>query len=113
MVCIISLPCSVLKLIYSAGTEDGGYRQVLLFAIGAKALAFVLGLTHITVDYRALGKGMTMTKKKREEVEAGIADRDVHPLIRRVSVKQVTIAGLMLLGAMAITAWVILIKYLL
>ena len=112
MVCI-SLPCSVLKLIYRAGSQDGGYRQVLLFAIGVKALAFILGPTYITVDYRALGKGMTMTKKKREEMEAGIADRDVHPLTRRVSIKQVTIAGLMLLGAMVITAWVVFIKYLL
>lgn len=86
---------------------------MLLVAIGIKALAFVLGLTYITVDYRMLGKGMTLTKKRREREEAAIVDPTTYPLTKRTSVKEVTIAGLSLLGTMVITAWVVFVKYLL
>ena len=77
-----------------------------------KAVAFVLGLTYILVDYIYLGKGMTMTKKEREQTEEAIVNRDAHPLTRRTVLRGVTYGGLGLLTSIVITAWVVFVKYL-
>lgn len=94
-------------------TEDNAYTRVLSFAIGVKSLAFLLGLTYIFVDYKALGKGMTMTRKAREKREAQIEKPETDPLTKRESFKSVTYAGLGLLASIIITAWVVFIRYLL
>lgn len=94
-------------------TKDNAYTRVLLFAMGVKALAFILGLTYICVDYKALGKGMTMTLKQREARERSIADPENDPLTNRKVIRTVTYSGLALLGSIIITAWVVFVKYLL
>ncbi|KAJ8113238.1 hypothetical protein OPT61_g4586 [Boeremia exigua] len=94
-------------------TEGNGYTRVLSFAIGVKALAFLLGVTYIVVDYKALGKGMTLTLRDREEQEKQIDDAQSDPLTRRQHLTSVTYAGLSLLTSIIITAWVVFIKYLL
>ena len=94
------------------GTENNGYHKVLLVAIGIKAWAFVLGLLYIIVDHRLLGKGMTMTRVKRETIEATIENRDVHPLTRRTSKLWFTILTFSLLVAMIATAWAVFLRYL-
>lgn len=94
-------------------TEGHGYTRVLFFAIGVKSLAFLLGLTYIVVDYKALGKGMTLTLKHREAREKEINDPTADPLTRRQHLRSITYAGLGLLASIIITAWVVFIRYLL
>ncbi len=76
-------------------------------------MAFLLGLTYIFVDYKALGKGMTMTLKQREAREKQIGDPESDPLTKRTQLKAVTYSGLALLASIIITAWVVFIRYLL
>jgi uncharacterized membrane protein len=82
---------------------------VLKTTIGIKSLAFALGLVYILVDYRYLGAGLTMTRKKRDAIEKTILteDRDTHPITRRVPVKGVTVACMCLLAGFVVTAWVL------
>ncbi|PNP79320.1 hypothetical protein FNYG_07396 [Fusarium nygamai] len=94
------------------GTEDNGYYKVLLVAIGIKAWAFVLGVSYIIVDYKLLGKGMTMTRVQREAIEATIDDRDANPLTRRRSKPWFTALAFGLLVAMVATAWAVFLRYL-
>ncbi|KAF9691594.1 hypothetical protein EKO04_010530 [Ascochyta lentis] len=94
-------------------TKDNAYPRVLLFAIGVKVLAFLLGLTYIFVDYKALRKSITLTRRQREDCESKISDPKFHPLTRREMVMSVSYAGLGLLGSIIISAWVVFIRYLL
>ena len=88
------------------------YDRVLKFAMAVKAVAFALGVSYIIVDYKFLGKGMTMTRKQRESVEETIVEQSDHPLTKRRVVRKVTYAGLGLLVSIVITAWVVFVKYL-
>ncbi|KLO82675.1 uncharacterized protein LW93_9879 [Fusarium fujikuroi] len=94
------------------GTEDNGYYKVLLVAIGIKAWAFVLGVSYIIVDYKLLGKGMTMTRVQREAKEAVIEDCDADPLTRRRSKPWFTALTFGLLVAIIASAWAVFFKYL-
>lgn len=94
------------------GTEDNGYYKVLLVAIGIKAWAFVLGVSYIIVDYKLLGKGMTMTRVQREAKEAVIEDCDADPLTRRRSKPWFTALTFGLLVAIIASAWAVFLKYL-
>ncbi|KAF5539797.1 major facilitator superfamily transporter [Fusarium napiforme] len=94
------------------GTQDNGYYKVLLVAIGIKAWAFVLGVSYIIVDYKLLGKGMTMTRVQREAIEVTIEDRDANPLTRRRSKPWFTALTFGLLVAMVASAWVVFLRYL-
>jgi hypothetical protein len=53
-----------------------GYTNVLLIGIGFKTLAFFLGLFYIFVDFKYLGKGMTMSEGRRNKLEEEIEDED-------------------------------------
>lgn len=90
-------------------TPGRGYDRVLKLTIGIKALAFALGLGYIWVDHRYLGAGLTMTRKKRDAVEATIPveKRHEHPITRRVPVRWVTIGCLCLLAGFVVCAWVL------
>lgn len=94
------------------GTENNGYYKVLLVAIGIKAWAFVLGVSYIIVDYKLLGKGMTMTRLQREAKEAMIEDRNADPLTRRNSSPWFTALTFGLLVAIIASAWAVFLKYL-
>ncbi|USW54123.1 Putative major facilitator superfamily, MFS transporter superfamily [Septoria linicola] len=98
------------------GTEGQGYDKVLSLAIGMKAFAFAVALIYLFVDYRCLGKGMTMTRKKREAREAELllteTDPQDDPLTRRTSNKYMTGVTLALLLGIIITAWVVFVVYL-
>lgn len=94
------------------GTRDGGYHRVLLVAISIKAWAFVLGLSYILIDYKRLGKGMTMTRRQREAREALIVDRDSDLLTRRTSKNWFTALTFSLLVAIIASAWAVFIFYL-
>lgn len=93
-------------------SENMGYDKVLKLTIGIKAWAFVLGITYILIDYKKLGKGMTMTRKQRERRESEIVDEMLDPLTRRNTNRAVTIAALASLLAIIITAWVLFITHL-
>lgn len=93
-------------------TPEMGYFRVLNLAIGLKSLAFLIAVSYIVVDYRLLGKGMTMTRSQRQCREAEITHKDADPLTRRVVSPRVTYAGLALLGCMVVTAWVLFVRYL-
>ncbi|KAF6821766.1 major facilitator superfamily transporter [Colletotrichum plurivorum] len=94
------------------GTEGNGYSKVLVVAIAVKAWAFVLGLTYILIDYKFLGKGMTMTRKQREAREAQVVDRQADPLTRRTSKKWFTAVTFGLLVAIVASAWAVFVRYL-
>ncbi|OAL46303.1 MFS general substrate transporter [Pyrenochaeta sp. DS3sAY3a] len=94
------------------GTENMGYTKVLLFAIGIKSWGFVLGVLYIILDFKKLGKGMTMTRHQREARLKAITDPANDPLTRRVPNKYITIAALTMLVALIVVAWVMFFKYL-
>lgn len=90
-------------------TPGRGYDRVLKLTIGLKSWAFALGIGYILVDKFYLGSGLTMTRKKRDAVEATIPkeDKPTHPLLRRVPVPWVTYTCLTMLAAFVVTAWVL------
>lgn len=94
------------------GTKDMGYTKVLLFAIGIKAWGFVLGVLYIVLDFKKLGKGMTLTRNQREARLKAIVDPLTDPLTRRVPNKFVTIATLLILCGLVVVAWVLFFQYL-
>ncbi|KAF4837236.1 Major facilitator superfamily domain-containing protein 1 [Colletotrichum tropicale] len=93
-------------------TEGNGYSKVLIVAIAIKAWAFVLGLSYIFIDYKFLGKGMTMTRKQREARESQIVDKEADPLTRRTSKKWFTTLTSGLLLAIIASAWAVFVRYL-
>jgi len=82
---------------------------VLKLTIGLKAWAFALGIGYILVDKVYLGSGLTMTRKRRDAIEASIpkADKPRHPLLKRKPVAWVTYTCLALLAGFVVTAWVL------
>lgn len=94
------------------GTKDMAYDRVLLVSTAIKAWGFCLGCCYIVLDHKKLGKGMTLTRAKREQIESEIVDRDSHPLTKRETKKPWTIYTLSILAAMIATAWTLFIKYL-
>ncbi|KAL0942045.1 MFS transporter [Colletotrichum truncatum] len=95
------------------GTKDMGYSKVLKVSTAIKAWGFAVGCCYIILDHKKLGKEMTLTRNKREAIEAEIVDRDSHPLTKREVKKPWTIYTLSMLVAMIATAWTLFIKYLL
>lgn len=93
-------------------TADGGYSSVLKMAIGLKAWAFVLGISYILVDYKWLGKGMTMTLKQRQAREAAVVDPATDPLTKREVKPWFTALTFALLVAMIVSAWAVFMTYL-
>lgn len=93
-------------------TSDGGYSKVLKVAIAIKAWAFFLGLTYICIDYKLLGKGMTMTRRQREAREAEITDREGDPLTKRTVKPWFTTLTFGLLVAIVASAWAVFLRYL-
>lgn len=91
-------------------TPGGGYFRVLNLAIGLKVLAFFIALIYIFIDYRYLGKGLTMTRHQRDMAEQQIVAESrtqTDPLTKRFPVRNVTICGIIMLAALLITAWVL------
>jgi hypothetical protein len=97
-------------------TADMGYDKVLKLSIGLKAWAFALGLFYILVDFRFLGKGMTMTRAQRQAVERDIVatgtPSEQHPLTRREAKPWMNIATGCLLAGIVASSWTLFIKYL-
>jgi hypothetical protein len=94
------------------GTENQGYGRVLIVSSSIKAVGFFIGLAYIVVDYKKLGRGITMTRKQREIREADIEDRDSDPLTRRNVYKPWTIYTLSALVCMIATGWTLFFVYL-
>lgn len=94
------------------GTEAMGYGRALIVSSCIKAVGFFIGVTYIIVDFKKLGKGITMTRSQREARESEIEDRDADPLTRRRPVKAWTIYVMCALVAMVTTGWTLFIKYL-
>lgn len=96
-------------------TPGKGYDRVLKLAVGLKAWAFVLGCIYLFVDWKFLGSGLTLTRRKRdaEEERIRIAGTEAEENLTKREVKKwVTTTGLCLLGAMLVSAWVLFFKYL-
>lgn len=87
-------------------TENQSYRKVLYLVLSLKAWAVLLGLAYIFMDYKCLGKGMTMSEKARVEKEQVIEDPESDPLTRRTVKRPVTWIGTLLLAAMVVSGWV-------
>lgn len=83
---------------------------MLNLAMGLKILAFFIALVYIVIDYRYLGKGLTMTRHQRDIAEKQILAENrgqTDPLTKRLALRNVTISGIALLTALLITAWVL------
>lgn len=93
-------------------TPGMGYSEVLKLGMSLKAWAFALGIAYLIVDYKKLGRGMTMTRKQREKREAEITDRDSDPLTRRNVWLPMTIWTFSAIVALIITSWTLFIMYL-
>jgi hypothetical protein len=93
-----------------------GYDKVLKLSIGLKAWAFALGLFYLLIDYRFLGKGMTMTRAQRQAVEAEIVATGTpperHPLTKREPKLWMNVATGCLLAGMIASSWALFIRYL-
>ncbi|CAN8103341.1 unnamed protein product [Discula destructiva] len=94
------------------GTENQGYSKVLTVAIAIKVVAFVAGLSYIFVDYKYLGKGMTMTRKQRQAREAAIVDPATDPLTKREVKGWFTALTFVLLVGIVVAAWAVFMVYL-
>lgn len=94
-------------------------------SMGLKAWALVVGLGYIFVDYKRLGRSLTMGRKEREAKEEVLMESEVEekiwlsgeesselPHLRRRVDRRVTIAGLGLLGVMIVVAWTLFLRYL-
>ncbi|KAH7150361.1 major facilitator superfamily domain-containing protein [Dactylonectria estremocensis] len=98
---------TIMEVVYGVvqdGTEAMGYGRVLIVSSSIKAVGFFVGLTYIFVDYKKLGRGITMTRAERERREGDIEDPDSDPLTRRGVFKPWTIYTLSALVAMIATA---------
>lgn len=96
------------------GTKDMGYNRVLIVSSSIKAVGFFIGVSYVIVDFKKLGRAITMTRARRELREGDIEDheRDAHPLTRRNVYKPWTIYTLSALFCMIVTGWTLFIKYL-
>lgn len=94
-------------------TPGMGYSEVLKLGIALKAWGFALGVSYIIVDYLKLGKGMTMTRKQRDEREAQVTDRDQDPLTRRNVYRPMTIWTMGVVVCLIITSYTLFFRYLL
>ncbi|KAK7214585.1 hypothetical protein V2G26_002588 [Clonostachys chloroleuca] len=106
---------TIMEVVYGVvqdGTEAMGYGRALIVSSCIKAVGFFIGVTYIIVDFKKLGKGITMTRSQREARESEIEDRDADPLTRRRPVKAWTIYVMCALVAMVTTGWTLFIKYL-
>ncbi|RSL62711.1 hypothetical protein CEP53_004678 [Fusarium sp. AF-6] len=106
---------TIMEVVYGVvqdGTEKMGYGRVLIVSSCIKAVGFFIGLSYIFVDYKKLGRGITMTRKERERREGDITDRDSDPLTKRRVFKPWTIYTLSALVAMIATSWTLFLKYL-
>lgn len=93
-------------------TEGNGYSRVLTVAIAIKAWAFVLGISYILIDYKWLGKGMTMTRKQRQAREAAVVDPTTDPLTKREVKPWFTAVTFALLVGIVAAAWTVFLVYL-
>lgn len=96
------------------GTENMGYGRVLIVSNIIKSVGFFIGVAYIIVDFKKLGRGITMTRAQREAAEAEVApeDRESHPLTKRNVNKGMTLYVMAALGAMIATGWTLFLKYL-
>lgn len=112
---MVYLTCAQMEVVYGVvqdGTENMGYGRVLIVSSCIKAVGFFIGIGYIIVDFKKLGRGITMTRAQREAAEADIADRESHPLTKRGVNKGMTIYVLTALVAMVATGWTLFLKYL-
>lgn len=93
-------------------TPGKGYSRVLLVNIGLKSLAFIWGLMYIFVDFKFLGKGLTMTRKQREAAEAQVLDPTTDRLTKRSVKPWMTVVTLVLLSCMIVSCWTLFMLYL-
>jgi hypothetical protein len=96
-------------------TVGKGYDRVLKLDMGLKAWAFVLGVSYLLIDWKFLGSGMTLMRRKRQEAEEKVKQEGTENddnLTRREIKKWVTRLGPALLAAMLVIAWVVFFKYL-
>ncbi|OAL44852.1 MFS general substrate transporter [Pyrenochaeta sp. DS3sAY3a] len=106
---------TIMEVSYGAlqdGTENMQYHRVLKVGIAIKAVGFAIGVCYIIVDYKLLGKGMTMTRKQREKRLAEITDSENDPLLRRNVYKPMTIYIMVIFVCVVATAWTLFIRFL-
>lgn len=75
-------------------------------------MAFGLGLMYIFIDYKWLGKGMTMTLKQRQARLAAVVDPSTDPLTKREVKPWFTAVTFALLLGIVAAAWAVFMVYL-
>ncbi|KAF4458605.1 major facilitator superfamily transporter [Fusarium albosuccineum] len=89
-------------------TPGGTYERVIAFFVAVKGLEFCLGLFYGVLDRRYLSGILTMSEKKRMEVERQGKLGD--PIGRKPG-KTFTVVGLALISSLIVIAWVLFVKY--
>ncbi|KAL6915324.1 hypothetical protein FSST1_006819 [Fusarium sambucinum] len=89
-------------------TPGGTYERVIAFFVAVKGLEFCLGLFYGILDRKYLAGILTMSEKKRMQMEQ---EGTLGKLIGRKPAKMATIIGIALVCAMIVIAWVLFIKY--
>ncbi|KAH6970942.1 major facilitator superfamily domain-containing protein [Ilyonectria sp. MPI-CAGE-AT-0026] len=89
-------------------TPGGTYERVVAFFVACKTLEFCLGLFYGVLDRKYLGSILSISEKKRKELEQ---DGKINETIGHKPGKVFTIAGLSLLCCLVVIAWVLFILY--
>ncbi|KAM0229892.1 hypothetical protein ACHAPO_009614 [Fusarium lateritium] len=89
-------------------TPGGTYERVIAFFVAVKGLEFCLGLFYGILDRKYLAGILTMSEKKRMQMEQ---EGTLGKPIGRKPAKVATIIGIALVCAMIVIAWVLFIKY--
>ncbi|KAH8898638.1 MFS general substrate transporter [Thozetella sp. PMI_491] len=89
-------------------TPGGTYERVIAFFVAVKGLEFCLGLFYGVLDRRYLSGILTMSEKKRVDMER---EGTLQDPIGRKPAKVFTTVGIALLSSLVVIAWVLFIKY--
>ncbi|KAF9876776.1 major facilitator superfamily transporter [Colletotrichum karsti] len=89
-------------------TPGGTYERVIAFFVAVKGLEFCLGLFYGVLDRRYLAGILSISNKKRMEIEQ---EGKLGDLVGRRPARPYTAVGIALVCSLIIIAWVLFIKY--
>ncbi|KAJ0344463.1 hypothetical protein KNSL1_009328 [Colletotrichum chrysophilum] len=89
-------------------TPGGTYERVIAFFVAVKGLEFCLGLFYGVLDRRYLAGILSISNKKRMDIEK---EGKLGDLVGRRPARSFTAVGIALVCSLIIIAWVLFIKY--
>ncbi|KAJ0273298.1 hypothetical protein CBS470a_012315 [Colletotrichum nupharicola] len=89
-------------------TPEGTYERVIAFFVAVKGLEFCLGLFYGVLDRKYLAGILSISNKKRMDIEK---EGKLGDLVGRRPARSFTAVGIALVCSLIIIAWVLFIKY--